>query len=74
MALRDPIVTDPFRKWALDNVARAKDDIACKDHPDGFEYATCVVCAFRLGRAQGHMDAGAYYTEDEVFGSLRGGA
>lgn len=63
-----PNVADPFRAWALANVKRAVPrELKC-GHAAAMEFQTCVECAHELGRLEGQVEAGAYYTSDEVFG------
>lgn len=58
------------RQWALANVKERQETARwCTEH--GRFEEDCVQCAYELGRRAGHIEAGAYYTSEEVFGDLR---
>ena len=58
-------VRDPHRRWALENVRKAgRSDI---ETCTCWKFDTCVKCAHALGRSEGQVEAGAYYTMSEVF-------
>jgi hypothetical protein len=67
-------VNNPCRQWALDNVRRAeRPKPICGHWADGAEIrpGICVACAYELGRREGHVEAGAYYTHAEVTEHVR---
>lgn len=63
-----------FRRMVIARVEKAmaqRDDPKECGHAGHMEYSTCVVCAWHLGRTEGHVEAGAYSTHEEFFGELR---
>ena len=64
------------RAWALERVRR-REEPKCSKHGDDLIVGTeagCPECWRILGRREGQMEAGAYYTLDEAMAMLRLGA